>query len=129
MTFDQQAAIAPVETLFNIVINPTPPPPEPEPDPTPEPQLAANNPPAWPDSPPLSLYHVVPKTIEEQPWSYNLPQPVDPELDVVTVTVNLGSAASFMTFEDMSLKIENLADAAVVEGSHTVTVTLDDGTN
>ena len=58
-----------------------------------------------------------------------MPQPVDPELDVVTVTVNVGTAASFMTFEQMSLKIENLADEAVVEGSYKVTVTLDDGRN
>jgi hypothetical protein len=62
-------------------------------------------------------------------WSYPIPETFDEDnKDMLTVTVDLGDTAEFMTFTDGELKIDDLSDEIVPSGTFSVIVVLSDGT-
>ena len=66
------------------------------------------------------------KTVDASSWSYSLPSTTDPDGDTVQVTVDLGVASTFLSYNSKTLTIEDLADSSVTAGSYQVSVTLND---
>ena len=66
------------------------------------------------------------KTLDASSWSYSLPSTTDPDGDTVQVTVDLGVASTFLSYNSNTLTIEDLADSSVTAGSYQVSITLND---
>ena len=66
------------------------------------------------------------KTVDASSWSYSLPSTTDPDGDTVQVTVDLGVASTFLSYNSNTLTIEDLADSSVTAGSYQVSITLND---
>lgn len=81
----------------------------------------------------LNTFHVIQKLTAQDPltsWTYQFPQFTDDDNDVVTMSINLGTASSFIVYDGVDkIKINDLSDANLIAGSYQITVTLHDGTN
>jgi len=92
--------------------------------------VAFNTPPFF--EAPLPESVEVTKTAEPSAWSLQLPATLDldPE-DTISVSARLGVASTFVDFDanELSLKILDLSDEVVKEGSFNVTVSVEDGTD
>lgn len=65
-----------------------------------------------------------------QPWSFALPNAVDPDGDTVTVTADLGYAANFVVFNaPTSLEISDISEGGsnIREGLFLINFSLFDG--
>lgn len=69
------------------------------------------------------------KTSVVKEWSYKMPPTTDPDLDEVQILIDLGTAESFITFTNDTLKIADLSKEVVTEGTYRIHGSLFDGTN
>lgn len=58
-----------------------------------------------------------------------MPPTTDPDLDEVQILIDLGTAESFITFTNDTLKIADLSKEVVTEGTYRIHGSLFDGTN
>ena len=72
----------------------------------------------------MSVFQQVYKVMEsDQTWSYNLPEPYDPDGDLITVTVNT-EAATFIEYDHQtnSISISDLSSPEVLEGKFKIEI-------
>jgi len=63
-------------------------------------------------------------------WSFALDDASDDEANDVTITASFGAAGPFVKYDSdcNCLRISDLSSGLVLEGTYTLTITLDDGT-
>lgn len=82
-------------------------------------------------SPALAASAEIQMTHDPQSWSFPLPPIVDEDFEAVTVTVNFGTAGSFMYLNGQSsLEVDDISIVAAslcIPGFHLITINLNDG--